>query len=123
MGRARCGRCGQRLASRDPASLQRVWAWWIAGVVAYIPANTLPMLRTRLFFDTHDATIVGGAVELFVEGAWFVSGIVLFASIGIPIAKFLAIAWLALSVRFGRGATTTGASRSTRSWSSSAAGR
>ena len=101
MGRARCGRCGQRLASRDPASLQRVWAWWLAGVIAYVPANTLPMLHSRLLFDVHDSTIVGGAVQLATEGAWFVAGIVLFASVGIPVAKFVAIAWLALSVRVG----------------------
>ena len=102
MGRDRCGRCGQRLVSRDPASLQRVWAWWIAGVVAYIPANTLPMLESRLFFESHSSTIVGGTVELFLEGAWFVAGIVIFASVGIPVAKFIAIAWLAVSVRSGR---------------------
>ena len=102
MGRARCGRCGQRLTSREPASLQRVWAWWIAGVIAYIPANTLPMLSTRLLFDRHDSTIVGGTIELAMEGAWFVAGIVVFASVGIPVAKFVAIAWLAISVRARR---------------------
>ena len=100
-GRRRCGRCGGRLRSRDPEGLQRVWAWWLAGVVAYVPANLLPMLETRVLFDAHDATIVGGAVALAAEGAWFVAGIVLFASLGIPVAKFIAIAWLALSVRRG----------------------
>ena len=102
MGRAQCGRCGQRLVSRDAATLQRVWAWWLAGVIAYVPANTLPMLSTRVLFDAHEATIVGGAVELAAQGAWFVAGIVIFASVGIPVAKFVAIAWLAISVRSGR---------------------
>ena len=101
MGRARCGRCGDRLRSRDPEGLQRVWAWWLAGVVAYVPANLLPMLETRVLFEAHDATIVGGAVALAAEGAWFVAGIVIFASVGIPVAKFVAIAWLALSVQRG----------------------
>ena len=101
-GRGRCGRCGGPLSPRRAASLQRVWAWWFAGVIAYIPANTLPMLRTSLFFDRHDANIVGGAVELMAEGAWFVGGIVLFASVGIPVAKFIAIAWLAVAVHIGR---------------------
>lgn len=99
MSRARCGRCGQRLVSRDAASLQRVWAWWIAGVIAYIPANTLPMLRTRMFLDAQDANIVSGALELASGGAWFLAAIVLFASVGIPIGKFVAIAWLAIAVR------------------------
>ena len=102
-GRSRCGRCGQRLVSRDPASLQRVWAWWIAGVVAYVPANTLPMLSSRILFDQHDSTIVGGAIELAHGGAIFVAAIVIFASVGIPVAKFVAIAWLAVSVRRGGG--------------------
>ena len=101
MGQARCGRCGQRIVSRDPSSLQKVWAWWIAGVVAYIPANTMPMLESRLFFESHSSTIVGGTVELAMEGAWFVAGIVIFASVCIPVAKFVAIAWLAISVRAG----------------------
>lgn len=80
-------------------SIQRVWAWWIAGVVAYVPANTLPMLETRTIFGTDEATIVGGAIDLFNHGSPAIAGIILLASVGIPVAKFLSIAFLAVSVR------------------------
>ena len=94
-----CDRCGTRLVSRDETSLQRVWAWWVAGVLFYIPANLYPMLSTRVLFTTQESTILGGAIELAEGGAWGVAAIIVIASIGIPVAKFAAIAWLALSVR------------------------
>ena len=107
MGRATCGRCGSRLVSRDPRSLSRVWAWWIAGVLAYIPANLWPMLRTRTLWDEQSATIVGGAIELWDYGNPGIAIIILVASVGIPVAKFFAIAYLALSARRGAGGRAT----------------
>ena len=97
-GTARCARCGGKLASRDPRSLQRVWAWWIAGVICYIPANTEPMLRTKTLLQDDASTIVGGAVELFLHGDPLIAFIILLASVGIPVAKFLCIAFLAISI-------------------------
>lgn len=98
IGTERCGRCGARLISRDHKSLQRVWAWWIAGVLAYIPANTYPMLITTTLFRNQEDTIIAGAIELASYGAWGVATIILVASVLIPLAKFFAIAYLALSV-------------------------
>lgn len=101
MGTTRCGRCGARLASRDPASLQRVWAWWLAGVIAYIPANTEPMLVTRTLLVNEQSTIVGGAIDLFLYGSPGIALIILIASVGIPVAKFACIAYLAWTVSKG----------------------
>ena len=111
LGQERCGRCGSALASRDPRSLQRVWAWWIAGVICYVPANMYPMLSTRLLFDVNEATIIGGAVDIALSGAWFVAFIIIFASICIPIAKFVAIAWLARAAARGHAAGRSTLSR------------
>ena len=99
MGTGHCGRCGTRLVSRDRKSLQRVWAFWLAGLVCYIPANLSPMLVTRTFFSSQQDTIVGGAIELATHGAIGVAIVVLVASVLIPISKFLAIAFLAISIR------------------------
>lgn len=99
MGTASCRRCGSALVSRDLRSLQRVWAWLIAGIVAYVPANLYPMLLTTTFGRTQENTIVGGAIDLFSHGEYLVAGIVFTASVVIPIGKFLAIAYLALSVQ------------------------
>lgn len=96
-----CGRCGSRLQSRDRKSLQRVWAWWLAGLICYIPANLTPMLETRTLISREDNTIISGAVEIARHGDMAIAIIVLVASVLIPVSKFLSIAYLALSL--GRG--------------------
>lgn len=94
-----CGRCGAKLVSRDVHSLQRVWALWVVGLMCYFPANLYPMLRTQQLFSVDESTIVGGAVELAHHGAFGIAAIILVASVIIPLGKFWAIAFLALSVR------------------------
>lgn len=100
-----CLRCGAALASRDTKSLQKVWAWWIAGIIAYIPANTYPMLKTAALGKQSESTLIGGIVELLHHGSHGIAAIVFFASIVIPASKFLAIAYLALGI--GRPSRTT----------------
>jgi len=98
MGTEICGRCGKRLVSRDTKSLQRVWALWAVGFMCYIPANLYPMLRTRTLLTVQEDTIVGGAIELVHHRSVGIAAIILIASVVIPIAKFMAIAFLAISV-------------------------
>ena len=100
---SRCPRCGAALVSRDAGSMQRVWAWLVAGLIAYIPANIWPMLVTSTFGRPEEATIVGGVVELWHVHAYFVAIVVFVASVLIPVGKFVAIGWLALVVRRPRG--------------------
>jgi paraquat-inducible protein A len=99
MDTAVCGRCGHKLQSRDPLSLQRVWAFWVMGALCYIPANVYPMLRTQTLFQVDESTIVSGAVELAHHGSFGIAAIILFASVVIPLAKFWAVAYLAVSVK------------------------
>ncbi len=98
MGTRVCPRCGSPLHSRDPLALQKVWAWWFLGLGCYIPANLYPMLETRTLVSSQSDTIVGGAVELAHHGNWGVAIIILVASVLIPVAKFLALAGLAIGV-------------------------
>ncbi len=93
-----CLRCGAALSSRDTTSLQRVWAWLLAGLIAYVPANLYPMLQTTTLGRTSDNTLLGGVVELIHHGSFGIAAIVFFASIVIPIGKFLAIGYLAVTI-------------------------
>ncbi|SFD05769.1 paraquat-inducible protein A [Tropicimonas isoalkanivorans] len=98
-GTERCARCGAPLVSRDSSSLSRVWAWWTVGLICYIPANLYPMLKTTLLAKTSGDTIVGGAVALAMHGSFGVALVILIASVAIPVGKFAAVAYLALSVK------------------------
>ncbi|MEP1768076.1 MAG: paraquat-inducible protein A [Sulfitobacter sp.] len=98
IGTPKCGRCGAKLVSRDTHSLQRVWAFWLVGLMCYVPGNLYPMLRTEQLFGTDESTIISGAVELAHHGSYGVAAIILIASVLIPVGKFWAVAFLATSV-------------------------
>lgn len=105
-----CARCGARLAPPDRRCLQAVWAWMAAGIVFYIPANLLPMMRTSTlggFHGSGEATIMGGVIQLLQYGDWPVALVIFIASVIVPIGKFAAIGWLAIVA--GRPATVESA--------------
>ena len=94
-----CSRCKGMLRSRDEASLQKVWAWLLAGMIVYLPANIYPMLLTSTLVERSESTIIGGVVELLAHGSWGIATIVFVASVIIPVGKFMAIIYLAISVQ------------------------
>ncbi|MBB4022742.1 paraquat-inducible protein A [Confluentimicrobium naphthalenivorans] len=95
-----CQRCGGPISSREIKSLQRVWAWLFAGMILYIPANIYPMLLTSTLVSKRESTIIGGVIDLAHHGSYGVALIVFVASVMIPIGKFIAISYLALSVQW-----------------------
>jgi len=97
----KCAVCGSRIHLRRPKSLQWVWAFWIAGVIAYIPGNLLPIMITESIAGDKPATIISGILILFNQGSYLISGVIFFASIFVPVSKFIIIAWLALSIQRG----------------------
>lgn len=97
--RGRCPRCAAELEFRKPGSLQRTWAYLIAAAICYLPANLLPVLTTTTAGGTESDTILQGVVLLWSPTGWPLSLIVLVASIMIPSAKILALAYLLISVQ------------------------
>jgi paraquat-inducible protein A len=97
----RCPRCDEELEFRKKASVQRTWAFLIAAAVCYIPANLLPVLTTTTAAGSDSDTIMQGVVLLWSPTGWPLSLIVLFASIMIPSAKILALAYLLVTTQRG----------------------
>jgi len=94
-----CPRCGSTLHARKPDSVSRTWAFLIASVSLYIPANTLTVMRTDSLFGRENHTILGGVVDLWNGGSWDLAVIVFVASIVVPILKMLALALLAITAQ------------------------
>src|SRR6202046_4294745 len=97
----RCPRCDEELSFRKRASLQRTWAFLISAAICYIPANLLPVLKTTTATGTDYDTILQGVVLLWSPTGWPLSLIVLVASIMIPSAKILALAYLLITAQRG----------------------
>jgi len=98
-GDAHCPRCGARLHARKPASLARTWAFLIAAMILYVPANALPIMDTSSLFGTQRDTILSGIAFLWASGSFVLALLVFFASIMVPLAKMIALTVLAASVQ------------------------
>ena len=94
-----CPRCGARVHSRKPESVSRTWALLIAAAILYIPANVEPVMITTSIFGTQADTIMSGVVYLWASGSWPLALLVFVASVAVPLAKLLALGYLAASVQ------------------------
>ncbi|MGY4830021.1 paraquat-inducible protein A [Sphaerotilaceae bacterium SBD11-9] len=96
----RCPRCATPLHHRLPGSLQRTWAFTLASIILYVPANLLPIMSTSSVFggDEHH-TILGGIEELRSGGDWMLALIVFVASIAVPLLKIAALLLLLVTAQ------------------------
>ena len=101
--RAPCPRCGFRLHHRKRGSIQRTWAFAIAALVLYIPANLYPVLTVVRLGAGQPSTIVGGVRELLQVGMWPLAALVFFASVAVPVMKLVGLGILLISTHTGTG--------------------
>ncbi len=94
-----CPRCHAPLHQRKRNSIHRTWAFLIAAIILYIPANLLPIMRTATFFDEQDDTILSGVVVLWRAGSWDLAIIVFVASIVVPVLKIGVLMLLLVTVQ------------------------
>jgi paraquat-inducible protein A len=99
---AACPRCGFALHDRKPDSITRTWAFGIAALILYVPANTYPVLTVVRLGAGQTSTILGGAQELLDLGEWPLALLVFFASIAVPVLKLAGLAILLLTTQAGR---------------------
>jgi paraquat-inducible protein A len=90
-GSHQCERCGAPLHSLKPDSIARTWAYLVAALIFYVPANLLPVMNTTMLGSGADSTIIGGVVEFAEAGAWDIASIIFIASVGVPAIKFGAL--------------------------------
>ena len=98
-----CRRCGSAIYHHKKFSTEKSWAFLITAMIAYIPANLYPMLITSAFGNREGSTILGGVVLLWELKSYPVAVIIFFASIVIPVMKFLILLYLLISVKYPLG--------------------
>ncbi|HBY84349.1 MAG TPA: PqiA protein [Colwellia sp.] len=87
------------LVLKKRISVQKTWALLITSIVFYIPANVLPIMNTRFLGQDEPSTILGGVILLWEMGSYPIAAVIFVASVAVPIAKMLVLAWLNYSVQ------------------------
>lgn len=100
-----CVRCASVVDADGRSGLQsaaRCLAAAVGGLVLYFPAILLPILKIEKLGHHHQASLLGGTIDLLWHGSWFVGLVVLVFSIIIPLIKILALielSWISLMGR------------------------
>jgi paraquat-inducible protein A len=94
---AQCPRCDSPVHRRKPNSIARTWAFLIAGLIFYLPANLLPVMYTTLLGNSSQNTIMSGVIEFFKGGSWDIAILIFIASVVVPCIKFLVLGMLLIT--------------------------
>ncbi|MBN2768704.1 MAG: paraquat-inducible protein A [Campylobacterales bacterium] len=96
----RCRRCHSSLYAYKYFKNEKTIAFLITAIIAYIPANIYPMMITKNFGHETSSTIIGGVILLWEHGSYPISLIIFFASIFVPIVKFVILLYLFINARY-----------------------
>lgn len=94
-----CRRCDSTIHHFEHISFQKSLAYLITAMILFIPANFYPVLITEQFGVQTPNTILGGIIVLWEDGSYPIALIILFASIFVPIIKFILILYLLISTK------------------------
>ena len=87
------------VANRKFQNKQFTWALLSTALILYIPASTFPIMTTRFLGHDDPSTIMEGVVLLWEHGSYPIAIIIFIASVFIPIAKIILLAWLNYSIQ------------------------
>lgn len=88
---ARCSRCEMTFPNRDEHdnSASRTAAAALAAFILFWPAILLPILEIEQLGMTSKSSVLGGIIELFQHGSYFVGTVVFVFSIAFPLTKIV----------------------------------
>ncbi|PSW14810.1 paraquat-inducible protein A [Photobacterium sanctipauli] len=97
-----CVRCQAPLHKRMPNSIQKTWAYLIAASVFIFPANLYPISIFLNNGKRAEDTIFSGVATLVKTDMLGIAIIIFVASIVVPVAKILGLAFILLTIQFKR---------------------
>ncbi|PMH46491.1 paraquat-inducible protein A [Vibrio sp. 10N.286.49.B3] len=95
-----CLRCHSPLRHRKPNSIQKTWAYLLAACVAIFPANLIPISVLITNGQQLEDTIFSGVAGLIQHDMYGIAAIIFIASIIVPVAKILGLAYILLCIQF-----------------------
>lgn len=94
-----CSRCYSQLFLRKTNSIEYTLAWTIAAIIAFIPANTLPVMTFYSLGSRQASTIISGIEAFFQLGMYPVAIIVFIASFLVPLGKIIGLLFLVYAIK------------------------
>lgn len=96
----KCERCGMKSDLSLKNSRIICFAMLLTAFIMYIPANVYPIMITTYLGSTSPSTIIDGVIELWEMESYFVSIVIVVASIIIPLFKIFTLLYLCISTYY-----------------------
>jgi paraquat-inducible protein A len=100
--RALCGRCGALLFAHKRDSLHRTTALYLAALVLWGVANSLPFLTFELEGRKQPSLLVSGPISLYRDGLWELAALVFLLVIAFPLLRIVSSLGVLLPLLAGR---------------------
>jgi len=107
-GKARCPRCGHMMAANKPDSLERTLALTVAATITLVVANTTPLMGISVVGRHVSTTILGGVLEMWLQGQEITALLVAFCAIVAPTVYIGLMLVILLAVRRSPAPSWTG---------------
>jgi paraquat-inducible protein A len=98
-GKARCARCGETLATRRADPFRLPLALTIAASIAFLIANTMPLMGLSAVGREASTTIFGGALEMWEQGSQITAVAIAFCAVIAPGGHLLFLLFVLLAMR------------------------
>lgn len=100
-GKALCRRCGTLLYRNLPRSLDRSAALYLAALILFVLANTLPFVALKYGDRVEQSLLVSGGFALHRAGMGEIGLLVFLTSVVFPFVTLCGMVYLLLPMRFG----------------------
>jgi paraquat-inducible protein A len=97
--KARCVRCGSTLAARPTDPIGRPLALTVAAAIAFVVANTTPLMALSVIGRYADTTIAGGVYQMWQQGERITAVVVGFCAMIAPGGYILFMLTVLLAAR------------------------
>jgi paraquat-inducible protein A len=98
-GTACCPRCGRKLATCKPGSLERTTALAVAAAIAFLITNVEPLMKLSVAGREASTTIAGGAWQMWEHGEKITALLIAFFAVIAPALEIGFLLTILLSVR------------------------
>lgn len=82
-----CPRCGASLMKYRPAMVDKVFAYSLAGLIFYVPANYLPVMTFEMLGLASTNTMLQGVIQLYHSGYLWMAFLVVLCSVVMPLVN------------------------------------
>lgn len=98
----RCTRCKTELSKYYSNPRQRSLAASLTGLILFVPATSLPILKLELLGITHTNSVISSSLMLWDRGFWLIASLVFLSTVIAPLCYLLLIFTINLGLRLRR---------------------